>query len=117
MTVPYASPIPGGLVDPGVALPISVTRTTGQFIGNGVWQSAGSPETINGRGILYPTTADELRALPEGERVTKSITCYWALPFALGDLIVYGGENYRVVYRDPWTNYGYNRAIAQVVQL
>lgn len=118
MTVPYAAPIPSGLTDPGVALPISLVRHSGKWVGNGVWaEDNGNPVTVNGSGIIHPTTADELRALPEGQRVLKSITLFWPQGFVLDDRIQYGGEEYRVVLVDPYTNYGYNRAVAQVVQL
>jgi hypothetical protein len=116
--VPYAYPIPGNLIDPGVAMPITVLRRTGEWLGNGLWSpDDGSPATITGSGILYPSTPDELQALPEGERVAKSITLYWPAAFEIDDRIQYNGEEYRVIFVDPWNIYGYNRAIAKVDQI
>ena len=112
--VPYAAPIPAELMNPGVSLPITVLRVTGEWMGNGLWNPTETAKTINGRGIVYPTTADELQALPEGERIRKSITAYWPDVFVIDDRILYDGEEYRVVLCDPWENFGYNRAIAQV---
>ena len=117
MTVPYAAPIPHELLNPGVSQPITVLRVTGNWLGNGLWNPNDKATTINGRGILYPTTADELQALPEGERIRKSITLFWPDVFMIDDRIQYGGEEYRVVLVDPWQNFGYNRAIAQVTQI
>lgn len=118
MTVPYATPIPSGLTDPGVAVNITVVRHSGEWAGNGIWQEDnGDPITLTGAGIIHPTTANELRALPEGQRETKSLTLFWPQQFVMDDRIQYGGEEYRVIMVDPYDDYGYNRAIAQVVQL
>lgn len=118
MTVPYANPIPLELLNPGVSQEITLRRQRGVWMGNGLWQGDdGEPDKITGRGIIYPTTADELRALPEGERITKAVTIYWSQTFQPNDRLEYEGEEYRVVHVDPWQKFGYNRAVAQVNQI
>ena len=81
MIVPYAEPIPALLETPGVAQPIMIERYTGAWANNGLWQRADKPTVITRRGIIYPSSADDLAALPEGERTEKSITLYWRLGF------------------------------------
>lgn len=116
--LPYAAPIPAELMNPGVSQPIQLTRMSGQWMGNGIWQEDdGDPTTITGRGIVYPSNPDDLAALPEGERTIKSLTLYWPQAFQMNDRIDYDGEEYRVVRIEPWKPYGYNKAIAQVKQL
>ena len=118
MNVPFSNPIPGQLMNPGAAQLIHLQRRKGQWLGNGLWSpDDGAPQLITGMGIMYPTTANELQALPEGERIVKAITLYWPQTFQIDDLVDYCGEQYRVVLADPWTSYGYNRAIARVEQL
>jgi hypothetical protein len=116
MNVPFANPIPGQLMNPGAAQPITVLRLGGNWMGNGVWNPNATAQTITGTGIVYPTTPNELQALPEGERVAKAITLYWPGTFEMDDRVEWCGEEYRVVFLDPWTSYGYNRAIARLVQ-
>jgi len=116
--LPFATPIPAELVNPGASQPIRLRRMKGQWVGNGIWQEDdGAPVTITGRGIVYPSSPDDLLALPEGERINKSLTLYWPQKFQMNDRIDYDGEEYRVVRVDPWSPYGYHRAIAQVKQL
>ena len=117
MIVPYAQPIPALLETPGIAQPIVVVRYSGAWMGNGLWQPDDEAKQIRGRGVVYPTTADELEALPEGERLVRSITLLWSKRFEKNDRVQHSGEEYRVVRVEPWTAYGYNKAIAQVVQL
>jgi hypothetical protein len=118
MNLPIANPIPGELANPLVSLPITILRTRGVWMGNGVWKmDDGEPDKIEGRGIVYPTTPDELNALPEGERITKAITLFWSQTFHLNDRVEYEGEEYRVIHVDPWQKFAYNRAIAQVNQI
>lgn len=115
--LPYAQPIPALLSEPGCTQPISLKRREGAYVGAGVWKDDASVTTVNGRGIVYPSTSDDLAALPEGERTIKSLTLYWRLTFAMNDRIQYDGEEYRVVKIEPFTRYGYNKAIAQVNQI
>jgi hypothetical protein len=118
MNVPFSDPIPMELLEPGVSQEITMRRQRGVWTGNGLWQSDdGEPYKITGRGIIYPTTPDELRALAEGERITKAITIFWSQTFHHNDRIEYEGEEYRVIYVDPWQKFAYNRAIAQVNQI
>jgi hypothetical protein len=117
MIVPYARPIPGGLLNLGVSLPICLKRRRGAWIGNGLWQDDASETVINGRGIVYPSTNDDLLALPEGERIRKSLTLYWPNRFEMNDRIQHDGEQWRVIFVAPWLHYGYHMAIAQVTQL
>jgi len=118
MILPYGNPIPVELLNPGVSQKITMLRQRGVWTGNGLWQSDGDgKDEITGRGIIYPTTPDELRALPEGERITKAVTIYWSQTFHHNDRVEYEGEEYRVIHVDPWQKFGYNRAVAQVNQI
>ena len=117
MIVPYAQPIPALLETPGVTQKITICRYAGAWVGDGLWQQTDEAEVITHQGIMYPSTADELQALLEGERTVKSLTLYWRFPFAMDDRLCYGGEEYRIVKVEPWMAYGYNKAIAQVIQL
>jgi hypothetical protein len=115
-TLPFASPIPAALLEPGCAQTIQLVRPSGVWLGNGLWQPDGNTQVITGQGILYPSTADDLLALPEGERIVKSITLYWTPKFVMKDRVMYAGEEYHVVRVEPWPQYGYYKAIAQVSQ-
>jgi hypothetical protein len=114
MILPYANPIPGELQNPGVAQTIRLERRVGQWLGNGVWEEDAEASIITGRGIVYPSTTDDLVALPEGERTVKSLTLYWPKKFHMNDRLMYGGEEYRIIHIAPWQKYGYQMAIAQV---
>ncbi len=115
--LPYAQPIPALLAEPGCTQKIALNRRAGAWVGDGVWLDDAEATVVTGRGIVYPSTADDLAALPEGERVNKSLTLYWAKTFLMNDRIEYDGEEYRVVKVEPFTKYGYNKAIAQVMQV
>lgn len=115
--LPYAQPIPALLQEPGCTQKITLSRRVGAWVGDGVWQDDAEATVVSGRGIVYPSTNDDLAALPEGERIIKSLTLYWAKTFEMNDRIDYDGEEYRVVKVEPYTKYGYNKAIAQVMQV
>jgi hypothetical protein len=117
MIVPYASPIPRELLNPGVSQPIRIERREGAWVGEGIWQDDASVAFVTGRGFIYPSTTDDLLALPEGERITKSLTLFWPKQFQMNDRVEYEGEEYRVVHIAPWQKYGFQMAIAQVNQI
>jgi hypothetical protein len=113
-TIPYARPIPALLETRGIAQIIRIMRYVGQWQGNGLWMRCAEPTEIVHLGIIYPSTANDLDALPEGERIEKSVTLFWRLEFEMDDRLHYAGEEYRVIHVEPWQAYGYNKAIAQV---
>ena len=115
--LPYAQPIPALLAEPGCTQKITLSRRAGEWVGDGVWQDDAEATVVVGRGIVYPSSADDLAVLPEGERTIKSLTLYWSKTFEMNDRVDYDGEEYRVVKVEPCTKYGYNKAIAQVMQV
>lgn len=62
--------------------------------------------------IVIPVNPQELLLLPEGERTKPTIKVFTAERLELGELLVVGGEKWRVTVADNWGEYGYfnNRA-------
>lgn len=60
---------------------------------------------------VQPTTAAELKKLPEGDRLTDVITVYSRSLIRctpdVQDIIVYGGKSYRAIKAEDWSAYGY----------
>ena len=75
--------------------------------------------------IVYPSTPQEAQLLAEGDRVSAAITILSATPLYIerkgppsqaGDIVLFGGLQYRVARVLPWNNYGFSEAIAVQIE-
>ena len=97
----------------------TVLRSQGSW-NNGVW-NPGTPQQVTLYGAIQPASEKETRVLPEGDQIVAAIKVYCTSPLyttqvsptaATSDLVVWNGENYRVLKLLPWQGNGYYRAIA-----
>jgi len=115
--IPLTKRIPSLLRDTKISQTIIVDRPagTGSYNDDGVFVGE-TYMTITDKGVVTPSSMDDLLALPEGQRTEKSITLYWPQLFLVDDRVEYGGDEYRVVQAGTWQPYSYCKAIAQVNQ-
>jgi hypothetical protein len=107
--------------DPDFAQPFVIKRS------NGSWQLGGWQDTIttvNSYGAQQPATAQDLKEIPEGDRILGSVKVWSTQPMyvtrrgtgpndgGLSDIIVWQGEDYRIAGILPWNENGYYKAIA-----
>jgi hypothetical protein len=92
-----------------------ILRSTGTFQSGG-FQSTTS--TIQQTGPVQPATSKEISMLPEGDRVGLVLTFWCTVPMqvtkknAASDIIVYEGEQYRVLQVNHHPGAGFWRATA-----
>jgi hypothetical protein len=110
--------------DPDFAEPFTIQRDSGGSWQAGVWLP--NRVTVQGFGVVQPSTPKELDQIPEGDRVKgmksfhSSAVLYETRGLnqdntGLSDIIVYPPNSdiqWRVVSILPWENYGYYLAIA-----
>lgn len=109
--------------DPDFAsyLPGAIARDTGSFV-LGKWKSITT--TLDFYGVVQPSTAKELKMVPEGDRVTGAMSFHSSSviyethagdtnsPDGISDVITWHNQPYRVIYVAPWDTFGYWLAIA-----
>ena len=90
------------LSDPDFATQFTVTRSTGVFAKGG-WQS--TPRTLVLTGVANTASGNDLQQVPEGDRVTGTLTFYATQPLyatragaqaGVSDTITYQGDVYRL---------------------
>lgn len=95
------------------------TRTaTGSYSATtGKWTD-GSTTTTSTTGNIQPAGQKDLQMLPEGERTSETIVVVTDTALALGDVISYGGVNYRALWVEDYSGgasilglYGHCQAI------
>ena len=107
------------ITDPDFAEAFNIERKTGSFnLGRYV---EGDPVVIPTVGIITPANALEIQQIPEGDRLTASITVKTTVPLYVSrlglqsgvpDLIDWNGSQWKVSYVWPWQDFGYYKAVA-----
>lgn len=81
-----------------------ITLTTnsggGSYDGGGNWIPAPKVATPT-RAVVQPTSGAALRDLPEGLRKTAEYLLWTQSAVALDDIVIYGGNEYRVIFVWP----------------
>ena len=105
---------------------LTIVRSVGSFVA-GRWTES-SPEEIEISGVCYPSSNKELQMMPEGDRVTGAITFITVNEIftthgtkgsgspddaGISDKIEWNGEYYRVLWSNPFKDYGYYLSIGE----
>ena len=107
--------------DPDFCIAFTITRDPGSYMGRGGYQEQ-PPQTISTYGIITPSDAETIMFLPEGDRITETITVTTTTPLLLGqegpprtiaDIINWNGQQYKVVKLLQWEPFGFYKALAQ----
>lgn len=64
------------------------------------------------QGVISPATKDEAKFLPEGTRLSQSISVYASKRFGFGDVIAWLGDPYKIVHYQDFSDYGYHYCLA-----
>lgn len=102
--------------------PFTIVRSTGAFVA-GVWQDIST--NVNSYGAMQPAGDREINMVPEGDRVTGMVALWSSQPLYttgtnggsdptahISDVVVWHGQNYRVLAVRPWYDNGYWKAVA-----
>lgn len=108
--------------DPDLAQPFSILRSSGSWF-KGVWNSVQT--TVQGYGVISVAEAQDLEMVSEGDIVHGAMVFHSQQPIfrtnannatdstgGSADILVWRGENYRVLHVYPYEDYGYYRAVA-----
>jgi hypothetical protein len=108
--------------DPDFAQPFIITRSSGGSFVAGVWQN--NTISVNGFGIIQPSTAEELEQVPEADRVKGAMSFHSSAQLyethttgpgdtnaGTSDVIAWRGQTYRLAKVFPWEDWGYWKAI------
>jgi hypothetical protein len=105
--------------DPDLAQPFTINRSSGVW-NNGVWQS--TTTAVQGYGVIANPTVRELEMIPEGDLVKGAMVFWSAQPIygthgtqgvgGSSDILIWRGNNYRVLNVTQYQDYGFYRAIA-----
>lgn len=95
-------------------LPLVITRPAGGSYTKGRWVGGGAPSTVNITAVVYPITAREAAALPEGIRdrgklgliTTTQLRAAGPATGGAGDRFTYVGTVYEVISVEPWEALG-----------
>lgn len=91
-------------------------RQTGAWV-KGEWVP-GTVSTVNFTGIITPASPKDIDQIPEGDRVTGMMAFYSLVEIFVtrttgtSDILVWGSEDYKVVWCNPYSDYGYYKALA-----
>jgi hypothetical protein len=107
--------------DPDVAVVFVVERSQNGYFGAGGWSD--NYTTLPYYGIVSSPTPTEIEALPEADRVHGSVVINCELPLyvtrlsadggsATSDIVIYGGEKYRIVQTHDYSARGFWWAVA-----
>jgi len=103
--------------NPSFRQPFTVYRRSGNFVAGGYQETE---VTVSMSGIASPTKSKDIDQLPEGDRITESMTFYTIDPLYVthsdgtqgtSDQVLYRGERYKLVQVKNYLDYGYNKAI------
>lgn len=108
--------------DPDFAQAFTITRSQNGTWENGIWVNA--TVAIPGYGVIQPTTPEELKQVPEADRVTGMVSFHSSSVIyethtngvtdstaAISDTIAWNNQSYRVVKVFPWQDFGFYKAI------
>jgi len=108
------------LLDPDLgAQTVTVKRTRGAWQGGRFVPNAGEPEVFTAVGNLQPATSEQLEFFPEGERREGQMVFYTKTTLHLteghevSDVLVWRGEEYKIINLNRWQDWGFNIAYAQ----
>lgn len=73
------------------------------------WSEGG---VSNNQGVIAPASKDEAKFLPEGTRLSQSISVYASERMGFGDVIAWTGQYYVVTHLQDYSDYGYYYALA-----
>lgn len=99
------------VIDPEAQQVIWRTKSgAGAYDDGGNWQDApfAPDQLINA--VVQPAAGTALRDLPEGERKEAQYFLWTQSAVALDDIVIYGGNEYRIVFIWPRPEGGYTRA-------
>jgi hypothetical protein len=107
---------------PLFAQTFTIIRSSGSWL-NGVWQN--TPTTIPSYGSIQPSSNNELKMVPEADRVKGAITIHTQavmyetrtsespdLTAGISDIIQWHNQNWKIMFIFDWEDYGYTKAIA-----
>lgn len=110
------------LEDPDLCGAFTITRNPGMF-GAGGWEP-GSVQMINAFGAVRNATQEDMRIVPEGDRVEQMISIRSVFEMHVtsedlgitADIITWLGVKFRVVARKIYAEQGYTFAVASRMQ-
>lgn len=111
------------LTDPDFCQPgaITITRLEGRNV-DGYFQT--TPSSFETIGIIRPASTEDIKMLPEGDRVEGMIIIYTSVQLfgtrkaqpnagGLSDEVTWQGENYKVVQAANYSQFGYYKSMAE----
>ena len=96
---------------------LTIYRSAGSFV-SGRWVVS-SKQTLKIQGVAYPSSQQELEQLPEGDRISSSVsfitneqiyvthTDSSTVSAGLSDELEWHGSIYKVIGSFPWQDYGH----------
>lgn len=108
------------VTDPEFAQQFVIERPTGNFVNEGAYVK-GEPILIDRVGtIVSGVSKDVIDLLPEGTRVNNTISVFSDKDIFLGDgetmlpdVVLWRGGRYKVIYSDPFSDFGFWYVIAE----
>lgn len=101
----------GALVVSAEAVAITIKRkTAGAYDAAGKW-IPGAPVEEAATAEVHPATGRKLLDLPEGVREEAEYFLWSQSALALGDVVSYGGSDYRVILTQPRPEGGFTKAV------
>lgn len=112
--------------DPDNSQPFTILRNQGKWL-NGSWQS-GNQQQLAGFGVITPLTARDIKMVPEGD-VNESLRAFYTATQIFttnanaavdstggsSDVLVWRGQQYRVIGVKHYEDYGYYKAIGTAI--
>jgi len=102
--------------DPDLAEPFTLLRTTGNFVQGGYQPNR--TQAIASFGVISSPSGEELKQIPEGDRVEGMITIHTqneikeTNPNGISDVVLWLGQKYRVIKVWKYANRNFWYAIA-----
>lgn len=105
-------------VDPDFAQAFTIKRSTGSWL-NGKWTTTTSD--VSAFGTIEPASSKDLKMVPEGDINSEPMSFYSPDPIfttrdegtpAASDILVWRGQNFRVLNVFEYQDFGYYHAIA-----
>lgn len=105
--------------DPDFAESYTILRSQDGSWQQGKWVDA--QVTLAGYGVVQPATNQDLDMVPEGDRVSGAFLFHSSSPLyetqvnpsnAISDILVWQGQQFRILAVQQWQDYGYWQALA-----
>ena len=111
------------VTSPYFAQDFQIKRQTGSFDGTGKYDPASSEIVVAARGTIQAATDSALKEYPEADRAERHIVVHTTSTVGIEgrgvlakDVIVWQGRDYRVVGVLHAEDWGFVRALAQLIQ-